>query len=169
VSIDKKLVVSISFILLSFILVFAGIDKEVTSYLLSFGSAGAFVAGVFYTLGITTPFAMVVILEIMRASDPAVAAILASFSAAAVDCLLFLMVRDALESSARQLMEKIRKKFEKASAIFPLAGLMVFGMPLPDELGLALMEMTKIELPKLFAVVFIAKLLTLLMLWKALV
>lgn len=168
ISLDKRLAIIIAVLLASFLLVFAGFDKAVSGYLVSFGLLGAATAGIFYTFGISTPFAMVVILELMQMENPLYVAVFASASAAMVDCLLFLVVRDALESNAKKMLAKAKSRFAAFSPAFPIAGFFVFGMPLPDELGLALMEMTKIETLKLWAVIFCAKLVTLLMLLGAL-
>jgi len=166
-SIDTRLKIAIGFILASFLLVFLGLDRAVSIYLLGLGPLGALIAGAFYTLGATTPFAMVVVLELMKLGDPLQVAFFACLSAAAVDTALFMAVKDALEKNSAALMKKLHKRFDAYSYAFPAAGFFVFGMPLPDELGLALMEMTRINPLKLAAVVFAAKFLTLLLLFGA--
>jgi len=169
ISLEQRLAIVLGVLLASFLLVIAGFDKIVSSYLVSFGAAGAAVAGAFYTLGATTPFAMVVLLELMQHENAILVAAVACASAALVDCLLFSVVRDALERNAKKMLASTRRKFSAFSGAFPVAGFFVFGLPLPDELGLALMEMTKIELLKLAVVIFLAKFVTLLMLSAAIV
>lgn len=154
---------------LSAVLVLLGFDRKAAVVLLSLGYGGALVAGAFYTLGMTTPLAIIVILDLMRLSDPLTTALLASLAAAGVDCLFFSIVKDALEASTKKTLDGIRRKFRAVSPTFPFVGFFVFGSPLPDEIALSLMGMTEIRLPKLFAVVFAAKLLTLMLLWMGLV
>ncbi|MCX8194774.1 MAG: hypothetical protein N3G22_01555 [Candidatus Micrarchaeota archaeon] len=167
-TIERRLQIAIAFILLSFLLVFAGADRIVSLHLVNLGVFGAIIAGAFYTFGITTPFSMVVILELMKLEGSYILAIPACLSATAVDCYFFYLVRQSLEANSKKLVHYLRSKFSRFSPLFPFAGFFVFGLPLPDELGLALMEMTDIKLSKLAAVIFLAKLLTLLIFWQAL-
>ncbi|MCX8174800.1 MAG: hypothetical protein N3E51_01185 [Candidatus Micrarchaeota archaeon] len=164
---DLRLQIAIAFILASFALVIFGYDRAVAEYLRGLGVAGAAFAGAFYTLGATTPFAMVVILEQMQMGNPQQVALVACLSATFVDCALFWAVRKTLEKNSRALLQRLRDRFERFSYAFPIGGFFVFGLPLPDELGLALMEMTTIDLAKLAAVIFLAKLITLVMLYEA--
>jgi len=164
---DLRVQFVILFILASFIFVFAGLDKLVSAWLLGLGLFGAAIAGAFYTLGATTPFSMVVILELMRMGDPQQVAFVACLSAALADCLLFFAVRDTLERNAKRLTDSIREKIDRFSLAAPVAGFFVFGLPLPDELGLALLQFTKLDFVKLFITIFAAKFITLIMFWKA--
>lgn len=168
ISIETRFVIAIVFLPATFIMVLAGFDKTITELLLGFGVWGALLAGAFYTFGITTPFSMVVILELMRLENPFAVAVFACIAAASIDCVFFSLVRSELEKNTRNMLEKTRKAFHKYAMLFPFAGFLVFGLPLPDELGLALMEMTEIRLAKLWVVIFLAKMFTLLSIWKAL-
>jgi hypothetical protein len=166
--IDKRLLVAIAFLLLSFALVFFGFDKSVSDYLQGLGIVGALMGGAFYTFGITTPFAMVVVLELMRGGNALIVAWFACLAATAVDCFFFILVRDALERNAKKLRGYFHSRFGGYSPAFPIAGFLVFGLPIPDEIGLALMEMTDIKIFRLALVIFCAKFITLLIFWKAL-
>lgn len=167
-SVDTRLKIAIASILASFVLVFLGLDRWAAAQLMTLGLAGAAIAGAFYTLGATTPFAMVVILELMQSSaSPYIVALVACAAASLVDCALFSIVKDSLEKNAAKLVANARRWFSRIPNAAPIAGFFVFGMPLPDELGLALMEMTTIRLGKLAAVIFLAKFLTLLILFSA--
>lgn len=166
-SIDARLQVAILFILASFFLVFLGLDRLASEYLLGFGLAGAAAAGAFYTLGATTPFAMVVILEQMQSGNAYAVAFAACLAASLVDTALFMAVRGALERNAAKLIAMLRTRFSRFSGAFPVAGFFVFGLPLPDELGIALMEMGSIDPVKVAIVVFSAKFATLLLMFSA--
>ncbi|MBM3229604.1 hypothetical protein FJZ26_04190 [Candidatus Parvarchaeota archaeon] len=111
---------------------------------------------------------MVVLIEIMRSGNPYVVAWFASLTATAVDCFIYAILKDTLEKNAKKLTRYIHKKFSRFADAFPIAGFLVFGLPVPDEIGLALMEMTEIKLYKLAIVIFLSKFLTLLLFWKAL-
>lgn len=158
-----------AFIAVSFALVLFGLDRVVSKYLLGFGLVGSAIAGAFYTFGITTPFSMVVILELMQSGNAISFALVAALVATCVDCLLFSVVKNALEKNTEKIMEKLHCNFAKLSAAFPVLGFFAFGMPVPDEIALALMSLGKINLHKLFIVVFLSKFMILLLLWKAII
>ncbi|MFA6214438.1 MAG: hypothetical protein WC717_04135 [Candidatus Micrarchaeia archaeon] len=166
--IEQRALLAVGFVLASFALVFMGFDREAAGYLRGMGLAGAAIAGAFYTLGATTPIAMVVLLEMMQMGSPYAVAVAACLSATLVDCLLFAAIRETLEKNTRKIMKSARKGLKRFPTAAPVAGFFVFGLPLPDELGLALMEFTTIDIPKLAAVIFAAKLLTLFMFFAAL-
>ena len=169
VSIGKRGIAALFFIFVSFALVLLGADRIVSGYLLTLGPIGAVLAGAFYTLGATSPFAIVVVLELMSRGNPLAVAILASLSATVVDCFLFAAFKDVLEANTKQLVSVLHSRFQRFSAVFPFVGFFVFALPLPDELGLALVEFTTIDFQKLGAMVFCAKFLTLVLAWGALV
>ncbi len=167
-TVEKRLYIAIAVLLSSFLLVLLGLDKAVSTQLLGLGLLGAIIAGAFYTFGVTTPFAMVVLLELMRLEGGYQVAFFACMAAAAVDCYFFHMLRGALQANAKQLLHYFNRKLRHLSYYFPAAGFLLLALPIPDEIGLALLEMTDIRLAKVAAVVFFAKFLTLVMLWKAL-
>ncbi len=149
------------------IMILLGLDKIVSSELSKWGIFGAIIAGAFYTFGISTPFAMAVILELMNFNDQFSVIIISCATAAVVDCVFFSIMRDSLEKNTKYILMHIRKKYKSIVSFAPFMGFFIFGLPLPDEFALALMGITKIELKKLWVIIFLAKTITLLILWKA--
>lgn len=136
----------------------SGLDLSIASSLHGLGPLGYAVAGAFYTFGLTTPTAFVVILDMMRANGPYAVAIAAAASAALVDTVLFMLVKEQLEKNVAYLMKRIRKMTgDGGKPAFQAAGFLTFGLPLPDELALAFMEIGEIKPVRLFAIVFCAK------------
>lgn len=166
--IEKRTAISILFIMLSFFLVFAGFDKIAAEKMRDMGIAGAFAVGAFYTLGATTPLSMVIILEMMIMGDPILIALAACLSASLVDYFLFSSIRNALEKSTIKIIAKFQKRINFLSSTAPVIGFFVFGLPLPDEIGLALMGFTKIEPIKLSVIIFFSKIITLSIFYMAL-
>lgn len=144
----------------------AGVDEWVASQLLEYGILGAFGAGVFYTSGLTTPFAMLIIADLMKMNDPLAVALAAAFGAAIMDFVLFKLLKKELEMRVKKMMRYIQKKLAWLNGAAPVIGFFVFGSPLPDELGLALMEFTNVDALKLAVIVFFAKLITLMLIFK---
>lgn len=149
------------------ILVFvSGLDREISSELHSLGIFGSFVAGAFYTFGITTPTAFIILIEMMEINGAIVVALSASIVAAAVDTILFVFVRKQLEKNASKIMKGVHKRFGRNILFYPI-GFFIFGTPLPDELGLAFMQISEIKPVKIFLVIASAKFITLMITYSA--
>ncbi|MGV8176304.1 MAG: hypothetical protein ACP5NX_00700 [Candidatus Bilamarchaeaceae archaeon] len=136
----------------------SGLDLSIASSLHGLGPLGYAVAGAFYTFGLTTPTAFVILMDMMRANNPYSVAIVAAASAALVDTVLFMLVKEQMEKNVADLMKRIRKMTGDGGKLaLQAAGFLTFGLPLPDELALAFMEMGEIRPVRLFAIVFCAK------------
>jgi hypothetical protein len=146
-----------------------GIDKMLAAQLASLGVVGAFFAGMFYTSAITTPFSMIVVLDLMKAEGPLLIAAFASLGGAIVDSAAYAIFRRQVQKNARKIMNVLRKKTTVLKPFFPLFGFVVFGTPLPDELGIALMQISSFKPWQLGAIVFTSKLVTLLALFYGLI
>lgn len=152
---------------LAVMIYFFNLDEVLSTAVYNLGIFGSFLAGAFYTFGLTTPTAFLILIETMSLNNYVLVAITASFSAALVDTILFMLVKKELEKNAAGLIKKIRKRFGKQNFIFSFIGFFLFGSPLPDELGLAFMQIVKIEPLKIWIIVFCAKVLTLILTYKA--
>lgn len=164
-SLKTRIAIALTFLAISFFFIYIDYDKEIANYLVNFGLIGGMIAGLFYTFGISTPFAMAVIIDLMSVEKPFAITLLASMSAATLDCILFSVFKDILEKKAKFLKAKINKIVKKLNGLVPVFGFMVFGLPLPDELGLAMLGMTKIKIHVLWFIVFLSKFVMLSILW----
>jgi hypothetical protein len=156
-------------IIIAIVIHLLGWDIILAKDIHSYGIFGSFLVGAFYTFGLTTPTAMVLIVEIMRMNNFLLTAATAAFSAAIVDTALFMLLRGPLEKNAGTLLTGINNKFGKFRPAYPIVGFFIFGLPLPDELGIALMEITSINPRSIFILVFFAKLITLILAYGAIV
>lgn len=166
-NLDRRLLFVVAAILIAIAIHFFGWDQIIATNVHSFGLFGSFLVGAFYTFGLTTPTAFILILEIMAINDAISTAIAAAFSAAMVDTILFLLLKDQLEKNTVKIIGLIRKKISGFNMAFPIVGFFIFGSPLPDELGLALMGIIEIKPLKIFIIVFLAKVITLLLAYNA--
>lgn len=162
VAAGKPLIFLTASIALATIVWAAGFDRQIAGGFLQLGVGGAFLAGLFYTAGFTTPTAMMVILDLMSLENPFAVAVAAAFGAAVADSILFYLLKKSLEKSASKLLRRIRGRIGRFRGLLFAAGFLVFGSPFPDEVAIALMEITKIRVLRLAAAVFAAKLATLL-------
>ncbi|MDE1824541.1 MAG: hypothetical protein KGH74_04570 [Candidatus Micrarchaeota archaeon] len=150
------------------LLFYSGLGLTLYGWIHSLGLLGIVLIGAFYTFGLTTPTAFVIILKSMSQGDYLMVAFVASASATIVDTLLFMAVKDQLEKSASELMKSIHNKVGSHNLIFPTIGFFLFGSPLPDELALASMQIGDIRPAKVSAIIFLAKFLILLLAYKTL-
>lgn len=157
---------AIAFALVALIF-YSGAGTDIYDFIHSLGILGMVVIGAFYTFGITTPTAFVIILKLMGHGNYIAVALIASLSATVVDTLLFMMVKKQLEKGAAELMKKIHRRIGRHSLIFPVIGFLLFGSPLPDEIALASMEMGEINPIRVSIIVFAAKFLVLLLTFAA--
>lgn len=160
--INKRLLLVLIAFLIAYLIHYFKIDLILSQNLHSLGILGAVIAGAFYTFGITTPTAFLILIEIMAMNNYLLVAIIASLTAAIVDTVLFVLLKKQLEQNAKKLMEVIHDAVGKYNIIFSIFGFLMFGLPLPDELGLAFMQISEIKPKKILAIVFSAKLITLL-------
>lgn len=142
-------------------------DKILTETVQDLGVFGPVFAGAFYTFGLTTPTAFLILIESMHLGNYIFIAFVASLAAALTDTFLFMLVKDQLEKNASKIIKKIRKKFGNKNFILSIIGFFLFGSPLPDELALAFMQIGKIEPVRITIIVFCAKFLTLIITYKA--
>ena len=113
----------------------------------------SFIAGVFFTSLLSVVPATVVFLEITQTFDVFLIALFGAAGAVIGDLFLFLFVREAVseqktlflkESQRRRLRKFFRHPF--LHWLLPLVGAVVIASPLPDEFGLALMGLSRINI-----------------------
>ncbi|MEM5829736.1 MAG: hypothetical protein QW040_03165 [Candidatus Aenigmatarchaeota archaeon] len=125
--------------------------EMLTSYLSSLGYFGTFVAGIFFTYGLTAPVAASVFILLSKTVNPFVASILGAFGAVLGDYLIFRFVKFNLVKEIDDLMSKggiklkeirLSGKFRK---IVPVIAGFIIASPLPDEIGSALFGLSEFE------------------------
>ena len=150
-------------ILLIIFLYTTGILESFILSLHQFEYAGAFVAGLFYSYGMTTPFAIAVLAVMAQNTNPFVLALLGALGATTSDLLL-------LRAFSGEVGKEIRitKDFSftvPESKSLPLPGRLLFSIiggfvlmsPLPDELGVILLGISRIEAWKFAILSFVFK------------
>lgn len=110
----------------------------------------SFIAGVFFTSLFSVVPATVVFLEITQAFNPYLIASIGAAGAVMGDLFLFLFVREAVSDRSTLFLKesqrrRIRKLFHHPFLhwLLPLLGALIIASPLPDELGLALMGLSR--------------------------
>ncbi len=139
-------------IIVAVLMVCTGVVHSLAASFNELGVWGSFLAGTFFTSMFTTAPAIVVLAELSQSNSLVVVAIFGGLGAALGDYLIFRFVRDRVAEDTKFLLA--HSKFTRLPKIFktrlsrfmvPLVGALIIASPLPDELGLALLGMSKMN------------------------
>lgn len=123
---------------------------------------GSLVAGFFFTSVFTTAPAMIALGEISTTGSIITTALLGGLGATFGDLILFRFVRDRLGDDIRYLAKLTGVR--RYTAIFrshlfhrfvPMLGALVIASPLPDELGLLMMGIPKMQMRHFLPLAFV--------------
>ncbi len=113
---------------------------------------GSLIAGFFFTSVLTVGPAAVALGEIAQAGTPFLVALIGAAGSVIGDLILFRFVRDRITDDFLAFFE--RQKFARLKQIFhlaffrwltPVIGALLIASPLPDEIGLAMLGISKIK------------------------
>ncbi len=124
---------------------------------------GAFFAGIFFTSIFTTAPAIVTLGEIAHNNSVIFTAVFGAFGAVIGDIIIFRFIRDRLsehlleliqhDTSAKRIKALFRLKYFRWLTFF--AGGIIIASPFPDELGIGLLGLSKIEMRKFIPISFL--------------
>jgi hypothetical protein len=149
----------------AYFLYMMGYFDELHAYVNGYGYVSVFLAGLLFSYGFTTPFAIALFLEMGSDVNIAIAAPLAGFGALLADVFIMSVMRYSLfhEEIVRLRMTSVARRVKallhhelvseriRATILWSVAGL-VIASPLPDEFGVALISGLADVDPKKFAV-----------------
>ncbi len=120
---------------------------------------GSFIAGIFFTSVFTIPIASVALGEIAQANSLLMVAFVGAFGALLGDLLLFSFAKNNLSKDIDLICKIGRGKrctflLRKGAwrYITPILGALIIASPLPDELGLAMMGISKVNVKALIPI-----------------
>jgi len=124
---------------------------------------GAFFAGVLFVFTSTVALAVIVFHMLGEFMPPWTIGIIAGFSAAVGDYLIFMFVRKHIFGDTERLAKQFPKSFWGRLAkntyfqwALPVLGIAIVALPFPDEVGIALLGISKIKLHQFIILAFIA-------------
>ena len=147
----ETLAIAVSVVVAAYI-VKSGVVHEVIPHLHSWAYFGSFVAGILFTSMFTAVPAAAVLAELAQTDSIFAVAFFGGLGAVVGDYILFRLVRDTIAEDVRYLMK--HSHFFRVPVIFrthlshwmlSLLGGVIIASPLPDELGLALLGVSKIK------------------------
>jgi hypothetical protein len=121
----------------------------------------SFTAGIFFTSLFTIAPASVALAEISQQTSMLTVAFWGALGAVVGDLILFLFIRDSLADDIMELirdtqLSKLQRLFKLRIFRFliPFLGALVIASPLPDEIGLAMMGLSRMHVKVLVPVSF---------------
>ena len=147
---------NILFLLLSLIIVFSLSKYEpFHNFLLQFGQwgyLGAFLGGMLFVSTFTVATGALILLVLAERLSPIEIGLVAGAGAVLGDLLIFRVVKDNLTKELREIYNNFGGKHLTAvfntkyfSWVFPVFGAIVIASPLPDELGVSLMGISRMK------------------------
>lgn len=142
------------FISLGVLFYFADTDfvKNIINSIGSFGYIGAFISGIFFVSTFTVAPAIVVLCNLTNQLNLFGVAILAGLGAVIGDYLIFRFFKDKVSEELKPLFLKskipyLKKIFKTPYSIWltPLVGAVIIASPLPDEIGVGILGITKLK------------------------
>jgi len=113
---------------------------------------GSFIAGALFTSLFTVAPASVVLAEIGHVSSPWLVATIGAAGAVVGDLFLFLFVRNAIAQQTPLFLNNSQRRYLRRVFrhpflhwLLPLCGVIIIASPFPDELGLALMGLSRMR------------------------
>ena len=154
------------FLLFSLVLLylFAG-RPEVKSFIEligGFGYFGAFLVGIMFVSTFTVAPSLMILYRLAETLNPFIVAILAGIGAVIGDYIIFRYYRDKIFTELKHLFKKLKGPYvfkifttPYFAWLTPLLGAAIIASPLPDEVGVGILGISKISTWKFVIVSFI--------------
>jgi hypothetical protein len=145
--------------------VYLGRSEDFERFLLGlngFGVLAPFLAGFFFTSVFTTAPAIVALAELARLQPIFAVAALGAAGAIIADYILFRFVRDSVAEDIEYIFQNKRFKFlqlfknKTLRWVIPFMGALIIASPLPDELGVAMLGISKTKKKVFLAISYFA-------------
>jgi hypothetical protein len=158
---EWDVVILVGSIILAYFLVGSGLLSQLLTISQGLELLVAFIAGIFFTSMFTIAAAVAVFVKIGNPENIWAISLIGALGAACGDMLLFLFIRDAIIEDLKTVIKT--SSYKKLIFYFhggflrwlgPLLGAFIIATPLPDELGLALMGMSKVRAIYMIPVTF---------------
>ena len=158
----KNLAVVFLSVLVAIILFKTGILRDLFGSVQELKFIGSFVAGVFFISIFTVAPASVMLFEIVQTTPVWEVAIFGGIGSVLGDFIIFRFIKDNLADEIINFFKKTR--IQKVVGIFrlstfrwltPLIGAIIIASPLPDELGLTMMGLSKVKTSTFILISFV--------------
>jgi len=148
----KNTAILVISLVLFFYLVSTDLVQNLITKIGTFGYFGSFFAGIFFVSIFTVAPASVIIFDLAKNLNPLLVAIIAGAGAVVGDYLIFRFLKDRVFEELSPIFQKVRGSFLKKlflspffAWLIPIAGAFIIASPLPDEVGISLMGLSKVK------------------------
>ena len=123
---------------------------------------GSLIAGLLFTSLFTTPFAIAMFAALAPEMNIAIMALLGATGSVLGDLVLFALIRHTFRDDLEHLLSL--RKFRRMVAVFhrrvfrwilPFVGALIIASPLPDELGIGLMGVSRMKISTLVTISYV--------------
>ncbi|MDH4358490.1 MAG: hypothetical protein OEV37_00880 [Candidatus Berkelbacteria bacterium] len=128
----------------------------------NFGYLGSFISGVFFVSIFTVAPATAVLFELAENFNPVLVALFAGLGAVLGDYFIFRFLKDRVFQELSELFRGVKRGFIGGvfrtpyfSWLIPLLGALIIALPLPDEMGVAVMGLSKVKTWQFVAITFL--------------
>lgn len=129
----------------------------------NFGYIGAFITGIFFTSVFTIAPATVVLYDLADKLNPYEVAVLAGLGGVLGDYLILRVLKDSLFEELQPLLNKAESlkkigiffKTPYFSWIIPIFGAILVASPVPDEVGIAMLGLSKVKTWQFILITFV--------------
>lgn len=156
-----------------FLLVTPSVERILTSSM-EVEVLASLVAGIFFTSVVTTPAAIIAFIEMGSANSPWLVAFMGGFGAVIGDLVLFRFIETHFNKDLEQFLKTRRlrhifslSRFRSFTWLLPFVGGLIIASPLPDELGVTLLGVTKLPLKTFVCISYISNFLGILLITLA--
>ena len=161
----KHTSMTIIIMLLTLLILNTALATAVLEWFKNVGLLGGFVGGIMSVSMFTTAPAIVLILAIADHVNPWLLILAASAGSVVGDWLIIKFLEDEVASELKPLLKKYHilpkiRKFQRSKSrwIASVLGAFVLALPLPDEFGIALMDISNMKRKHLLLVCFVLNL-----------
>lgn len=143
-------------LILSLIALFFLMDTEIAHSVIksigNFGYFGAFVTGIFFVSTFTVAPSSLVLFHLAEEFNPILIALYSGAGAVIGDLIIFSFLKDGVFEELRPFFRSFKGPYLDALArtpyfawLVPVVGAIIIASPFPDEVGIALMGLSKIK------------------------
>ena len=157
----RDLVIIAAGVVITLLLVRMGVLEHLLTVNEQQAYIGSFIAGIFFTSIFTIAPASIALAEMTNVAPPLSVALWGALGAMLGDMLLFLFIRDVFSRDMESIIRVHKWRHWLAHTHFgfmrwlvPVVGALIIASPLPDEIGLALLGLSRTQTPILLPIAF---------------
>lgn len=150
-------------VLVTIYLVNNSVFRQWVDHLGTFGYVGSLVAGLMFTSSLTVSISIGIIAILAEKLNPLTLALVGGLGAMLGDYLLFRFIKDKLGTEVEELVGRKETnhlahflKLRYIAWSLPIIGGLVIASPLPDEVGIGLLGISKVSTWKLLLISYIS-------------